>query len=348
MSLKPQIKITLDQVEKLFKKEKIIDSSNHCIEMSRFNNGVINYVYLIKTSSNDEFVLRVRTPEKVWDTIKTENEVAIHKFVLENTTIPIPKIYSFSSIPDEILGYEYIIMEKKEGVRIATIWNSLNQEKKEIILLQIVDILAQLRKFTFDKIGSLQIDKNGNYILSKPIDLTTGPFDTFQDFLKAQIEYRIPSIQNNERFCKYIPFIEKFLEKIIPKVEYKGKFVLTHLDIGPDNILIDPKTLQITGVLDWEWAGSYPEDEDLRAEMIIEEILPDSELTKFFFFELSKRGIEKPFGFDEREQIYNFRDFLMIFVSYHWWFERNPEKKEPFIQNEMNLFEVLVEEFNLK
>ncbi|RKP35941.1 kinase-like domain-containing protein, partial [Dimargaris cristalligena] len=34
---------------------------------------------------------------------------------------------------------------------------------------------------------------------------------------------------------------------------------LTHGELLPSNIMVDPDTCQITGILDWEFSGFYPE-----------------------------------------------------------------------------------------
>lgn len=38
-----------------------------------------------------------------------------------------------------------------------------------------------------------------------------------------------------------------------------AEFVLCHTDLAPGNILVNPTTYRITGILDWEFAGFYPE-----------------------------------------------------------------------------------------
>ncbi|KAG6009850.1 hypothetical protein E4U43_008663 [Claviceps pusilla] len=43
-----------------------------------------------------------------------------------------------------------------------------------------------------------------------------------------------------------------------PKPETKGEFVFCHNDLGQQNVLVDPKTLKITAIIDWEFAGFYP------------------------------------------------------------------------------------------
>lgn len=42
-----------------------------------------------------------------------------------------------------------------------------------------------------------------------------------------------------------------------PEGAYKVRF--SHADLSPRNILVDPKTGRITGIIDWEFGGWYPE-----------------------------------------------------------------------------------------
>jgi aminoglycoside phosphotransferase (APT) family kinase protein len=48
----------------------------------------------------------------------------------------------------------------------------------------------------------------------------------------------------------------------LPRRAEEGQ-VLVHGDYGPQNVLLDPATLQITAVLDWEWAHAGDPVEDL-------------------------------------------------------------------------------------
>jgi aminoglycoside phosphotransferase len=43
----------------------------------------------------------------------------------------------------------------------------------------------------------------------------------------------------------------------------RGGQVLVHGDYGPQNVLLDPASLEITGILDWEWAHAGKPVEDL-------------------------------------------------------------------------------------
>lgn len=44
-----------------------------------------------------------------------------------------------------------------------------------------------------------------------------------------------------------------------PRSDVKGDFVFCHNDLGQHNVLVDPKTLKITAIIDWEFGGFWPE-----------------------------------------------------------------------------------------
>lgn len=45
-----------------------------------------------------------------------------------------------------------------------------------------------------------------------------------------------------------------------PKVSEQQVFVFCHGDLGPQNLMCDPETLEILWVVDWENAGFYDEE----------------------------------------------------------------------------------------
>jgi thiamine kinase-like enzyme len=41
---------------------------------------------------------------------------------------------------------------------------------------------------------------------------------------------------------------------------HKEEFVFCHCDLSQSNILVDPKTLQIVAIIDWEYGGFFPRE----------------------------------------------------------------------------------------
>ncbi len=44
---------------------------------------------------------------------------------------------------------------------------------------------------------------------------------------------------------------------------HKEEFVFCHCDLSQSNILVDPKTLQIVAIIDWEYSGFFPRDHEI-------------------------------------------------------------------------------------
>lgn len=44
-----------------------------------------------------------------------------------------------------------------------------------------------------------------------------------------------------------------------PRSGVKGDFVFCHNDLSQHNVLVDPETLKITAIIDWEFGGFWPE-----------------------------------------------------------------------------------------
>jgi Choline/ethanolamine kinase len=41
------------------------------------------------------------------------------------------------------------------------------------------------------------------------------------------------------------------------------EFVFCHGDLSQNNILVNPKTLQIVAIIDWEYGGFFPQDHEI-------------------------------------------------------------------------------------
>jgi Phosphotransferase enzyme family len=50
---------------------------------------------------------------------------------------------------------------------------------------------------------------------------------------------------------------------VLPEADHAAGAVLVHGDYGPNNMLFDPCTVVVTGLLDWEWAHAGGPIEDL-------------------------------------------------------------------------------------
>ncbi|RAK92858.1 phosphotransferase enzyme family protein [Aspergillus costaricaensis CBS 115574] len=84
----------------------------------------------------------------------TASEVATLAF-LRSKKIPVPEVYGWSSVTDNPVGVEYIIMEHVAGVSADTRWFNNTKHQKHALVTGIVDIEKKLFSIPFGAIGSL-------------------------------------------------------------------------------------------------------------------------------------------------------------------------------------------------
>ena len=172
------------------------------------------------------------------------------RLVKQHTDVPIPSLFIsyFFMVGDEEHGS--ISMEKAEGTSLENVWGEYNDETKAYICREIWRIVGQLRNiprppellhlYQCGADGSPSID-----VLLK--DLQTPPRPLFDDeALRARI------------YERYYHFWGRLYEGTLPEMLPRSDIsVFTHGDLTPRNIMV--KDDHITGVIDWENAGWFPD-----------------------------------------------------------------------------------------
>ncbi|KAK9772047.1 putative Aminoglycoside phosphotransferase domain-containing protein [Seiridium cardinale] len=217
--------------------------------------------------------------------IKTMNEVAAMKWVRDNTSIPIPAIVRFDATEDNAIGYEYTLLEKVHGVSIDTIYDTLDDAKLKHLIDQLTDYLIDLHRHEWHHSGGLSLDESGKIVPGRVLAETfwqgpeiaeywgsdetvdslnvCGPFSSYTAYVMGHIEQYIRNIeihQSLEWMRDMIPRLGAFMAFLNDRsAELDGtRYILTHKDLHFGNIMCDPRTLQITAVLDWEFAAVLP------------------------------------------------------------------------------------------
>lgn len=86
---------------------------------------------------------------------RIESEAAVLSYLKENTSIPIARVIAWESSAAADLGFEWILLEKIEGVALYDIWRKVPWESKLEIVAALAPLLGQLWDHKFDRIGSL-------------------------------------------------------------------------------------------------------------------------------------------------------------------------------------------------
>ena len=171
-------------------------------------------------------------------------EAASLRFVREKTSLPVPEV--FDAYVDEGSGHAVIVMEYIEGKDLDAEWDSYTQEQKEHIVRQLKSYLDQLRAIPGNFVGSVDGSHCEDQFFDGHPDFS-GPFDSVSAFHAGLVKV----LQATGSYA-WTKMVIRFIESL-PDC----KIVFTHNDIAPRNILV--KDGSIVGIVDWDFAGFYPE-----------------------------------------------------------------------------------------
>ena len=388
----PDIEIIKSLALKYLASELADNPNLNQIQVQAFAQGGFNKLFSISYPGHStKYLFRVTLP--IVPYYKVESEVAVLSYLKQKTSIPVARVIAWDSSVATDLGFEWVLLEKIEGIDLYDIWRNLAWEVKLKIVAALAPIIGQLRDHKFDRIGSLYFkgrehqpdpellqsesfstphlstdsftitaesshdegsdqhshkqkanevavvetadevthkhdtlpklniealeitavkdrhhsqlknyaereasSEHNRYIVGPLLDSlfylyrrlylpgNRGPYRTSREWMTAQIEFQriwtntgpsVKSSANREDFDEYdwqsddeeeAPEIQKLCNEfaeIIPEVfpadEGESSYVLYHHDLNLANILVNPDTYEITGIIDWEKIQIVPE-----------------------------------------------------------------------------------------
>ncbi|KAF2428670.1 phosphotransferase enzyme family protein [Tothia fuscella] len=188
---------------------------------------------------------------------KTLNEVEIINFIQENTIIPVPRLLGWGLTKDSPHQFgPFIISEFVHGVSLSSILSDRTDAQKlwlnphidkqvlDTIYEQIAEFMLQLYEFSFSSIGAISKDAPlGSWSVKKrPLTYSMNELATTTFFPELYISHHL--------FAQLVP---KY------SINDRGPFKIFCDDFRCQNMLVDPKTLRITAVLDLEFTTAMPE-----------------------------------------------------------------------------------------
>ncbi|KAI1935879.1 hypothetical protein LOZ52_003271 [Ophidiomyces ophidiicola] len=257
--------------------------SKHC--------GSFNFcVRLHWDDDGPDWLIRFQIPGKtVFADEKLRGEIAVMKLVRRNTSIPVPEIITYGSAAENPTGLgPSIIMTWLEGVRMKELMEKkkLDANTLRTLYSEVSGILYQLWTLEFDKIGSVDFNSDSNSweVNSRPItlgmnelvryggineeNLACGTFESSLDYVFHLCEMRELHFMkqrnsvHDSRDCRAKYTCRRLLKStatlFTSKRDINGPFKLFCDDLGPGNILVDPITNKVTGVIDWEFCYAAP------------------------------------------------------------------------------------------
>lgn len=114
--------------------------------------GTFNKLYAIECP-RESFFLRVTLP--VDPHFKTLSETATIRLLKSRKLVPVPRIIASDASADNVLKFEWTLMERVAGVPLEEMWSSLGWDAKVTLVKDIASILAQLFELRYNCIGNL-------------------------------------------------------------------------------------------------------------------------------------------------------------------------------------------------
>lgn len=249
-------------------------------EVAFFAEGAFNKLYRIQRES-DSWLMRVALPVDPY--FKTASEIATIEFVCASTDIPVPSIVAHNSCLTEenILGFEWIIMQLMPGRPLRSAWRKMDMSKKQDLVKQLAVYQSQLFARDFDQVGNLYVaDVPATYKIGRMVALPFfwgdrtklgqhGPFRNSHDWLHAQltlimneksrtlVESKDEDQIEDAQAAKAIGddlFIA--LPKLFPPHETE-QTVVFHDDLSMMNTLVEGEG-SLTAIVDWECVSAVP------------------------------------------------------------------------------------------
>ncbi|PYH58589.1 aminoglycoside phosphotransferase family protein [Aspergillus niger CBS 101883] len=257
---------------------------DHCPFIVKLAEGGFNRVFLLGTNSGKEVIARIPTPIAGPPHYTTASEVAMMAFLRDILGVPIPKVFAYSTDSTNPVGAEYIIMERIEGVSLASRWLSLTTG-------EIAAIEQKLFAHSFPGYGSLyhRRDLQGDYCIG-PISarqfwhgdrnetkIDRGPWlspkDCFTSAARRETAcilqhakprprstFLLPTTSDIEP-SEYTSLLSKFLKlapSLVPTNPDHTSPILRHPDLNLNNILLAPNSAKITSIIDWQDSIIFP------------------------------------------------------------------------------------------
>ena len=205
----------------------------------------------------DENVVAKQVPLNIWMLEEAANIQKIAKM----TSIPVPEIIRVHARDRQI----YLFMSFITGTTLEVLWPTLTADGKQNITSQLKVHMNELRKITPPFpcfFGSLEthicVDARPVTRLNVGEDRLISFEDEFNEWLMRDLDDR---------------YSQELYEMLLTMIRVDHKIVLTHGDFHPRNIIV--KDMVITGIIDWEFAGWYPEHWEYIKALTAEEPVPD-------------------------------------------------------------------------
>ena len=219
----------------------------------------------------------------------------------------------------------WILMTKVPGEPIPV--SDLDEGTLTRLSRDLADLVSQWRQIVPAQLncGSLRFHKDYD---TAPVDISLGSSEdrdlldlvirgsvgdgldlkqslpTLSDYISAKIEDKLQQLETSQTYLpnrELAPLLHSFIAKTLPNLRFTKTisptdrgFIFTHYDLSPRNILVSGSPLQITGIVDFEFAGFFsPMEEFLNDSVGNDGDWPEAVYSQYLE-RLKENGLDTP------------------------------------------------------
>lgn len=262
-------------------------------DIERLPGGSFNQIIGVPVASTDHedaALLILRVPRLGW-MARPDRDVAILRYVRQQSSIPVPEIVNFDLTPNNSLGRSYVFQTRLPGYSLQQVYPNISKEQVCVITEEIGKTILAMQSVTSAYPGIVKFssksydsdtfsvrpfdikDPHDKDWMSKPIDHISWSQDQhkalYEDTLSFLItqfgRWRADELIKDPSCIAWWDYMHRFVD-VAKQMGRLGVFddnenCLCHLDFNARNIMVDPRpddTITITGVLDWDSAIVAP------------------------------------------------------------------------------------------
>ncbi|OCL06955.1 hypothetical protein AOQ84DRAFT_409907 [Glonium stellatum] len=231
-----------------------------------------------------ELIVRLANPdaEGMHRETRVENEVAIISLAAaalkDFQPYVVPSVYAWGSAAAES-SYGWTIQELMPGAPVDEAFPLMDLQQKKQIFAQMAKLLKALQEYqlpeTIIAFGGVTFNENGRIVSAAMPTVGKGPWPSYEASFRGRIEEAFwkadanPYIQgwrSNGIRDRLDAFVERGLSAQFKLLETKQDKSIIHADFNPSNLLFDPSTYQITGLIDYDFSSIlHPSYEFIRS-----------------------------------------------------------------------------------
>ncbi|KAL6704927.1 hypothetical protein ACN47E_007472 [Coniothyrium glycines] len=143
-------------VEELARIATATVGARSCVSLEKYPDGLCNKSMLLTMDNGAQVVAKVPNPNAGLPHYTTASEVATMDFARNQLGTPIPRVLAWSSRREcNLVGAEYVLMERVAGVELERLWPSMARRDKIELIRNLVTYQEAWAATKFKGLGSL-------------------------------------------------------------------------------------------------------------------------------------------------------------------------------------------------